>query len=114
MICRLILSLRKATDPTVIRAWNVDHFSTQIETRMLDPHGPHGVFLTPIRFNPPTATATNSGREVESEEEEEEEEEDVLAASDFYKSLAGRGWMIGEPRVDEHNKQYHSLTNVNT
>ena len=106
----------------MIRAWNVDHFSTQIETRMLDPHahGPHSVFLTPIRFNPPTVTATSSGREVESkgeeEEEEEEEEEQALAASDFYKSLAGRGWMIGEPtsRVDEHNKQYHSLTNVNT
>jgi len=111
MIYRLILSLRKATDPTVLRAWNVDHFSTQIETRMLDPHGPYGVFLTPIRFNPPTVTATSSGREVESDEEEEEE--DALATSDFYKSLAGRGWMIGEPRGDEH-KQYHSLTNVNT
>jgi len=114
MICRLILSLRKATDPTVIRAWNVDHFSTQIESRMLDPHGPYGVFLTPIRFNPSTVTATSSGRGVESEGEEEEEEGDRLVVPDFYKSLAGRGWMIDEPGEDVHNTRYHSLTNVDT
>ena len=26
MICRVILSLRKTTDPTVVRAWNADRF----------------------------------------------------------------------------------------
>lgn len=58
MICRLVLSLRKATDPNVIRAWNVDHFSTQAETQSQFHHGLEGV-LTPIRFHPPTLTVTS-------------------------------------------------------
>ena len=53
MICRLVLSLKKASDPNVIRAWNVDHFSTQSESL-----SSVGVALTPIFFYPPTITET--------------------------------------------------------
>ena len=61
MICRLVLSLRKATGPNVIKAWNVDHFSIEPETRV---H--HGVALTPLRFHPPTIASSERG--VQSEE----------------------------------------------
>lgn len=56
MICRLVISLRKATDPTVIRAWNVDHFSTQVVTQ--------GQFvpMSPLRFRASLSAAISSDR----------------------------------------------------
>ena len=63
MICRLVLSLRKATDPNVIRAWNVDHFSIQLETRARQ--GLDGVRLTPILFHSPTVTSSERGVQLE-------------------------------------------------
>jgi hypothetical protein len=56
MICRLVLSLKKATDPNVIRAWNVDHFSTQLDTL-----SPIDVPMTPISFHSPTITTSDRG-----------------------------------------------------
>ena len=56
MICRLVLSLKKATDPNIVRAWNVDHFSTQLDTL-----SPIDVPMSPISFHSPTIT--NSDRE---------------------------------------------------
>ena len=53
MICRLVLSLKKATDPNVIRAWNVDHFTTQLDTL-----SPVDVPMTPIFFHTPTVTSS--------------------------------------------------------
>ena len=59
MICRLVLSLKRATDPNVIRAWNVDHFSTQLDTL-----SPIDLPMTPISFHTPTITSSDreSGR----------------------------------------------------
>jgi len=54
MICRLVLSLKKATDPTIIRVWNGDHFSTQHDTL-----SPVDVPLTPIDFRSPTITSSD-------------------------------------------------------
>ena len=54
MICRLVLSLKKATDPNVIRAWNVDHFTTQHDTL-----SPVDVPMSPISFHTPTVTSSN-------------------------------------------------------
>ena len=68
MICRLALSLIKAADPQVVRTWNIDHFSTQIEAQTRFNHGPNDVLLSPIRFGPPTVTVMSWARGVESEE----------------------------------------------
>ena len=94
MICRLVLSLRKATDPSVVRAWNVDHFSTQIESQTNVYRGSDGVFMTPIHFRHPAATATSSGRGVVSEES-------GLITPGFRGSLAERGWSIDAPEENE-------------
>ena len=56
MICRLVLSLKKATDPNVVRAWNVDHFTTQVDTL-----GLIDVPMTPISFHVPTVISTERG-----------------------------------------------------
>jgi hypothetical protein len=100
MMCRLILSLRKATDPTVVRVWNVDHFSPQIETQAFNRHGPDGgALLGPMCFRLPTITVTSSRRGVESEE-------NVSVIPNFYTSLADRGWSIDGPRDDEHSGEH--------
>jgi len=85
MICRLLLSLRKATDPSVVRAWNVDHFSTQIETLTDSYRGSDGVFLSPVHFQRTTVTAASSGRG---------SEEGGLITPGFRGSLVERGWSI--------------------
>ena len=62
MICRLVLSLRKASDPNLIRAWNVDHFSTQVGTQNPSRGGSGGAHLSPLRFRGlTTPTLTNYG-----------------------------------------------------
>jgi hypothetical protein len=65
MICRLVISLRKATDPKAIRAWNVDHFSTLLETRIQTRHNWDGIHLSPIRLHPPTVSGSERGTESE-------------------------------------------------
>lgn len=69
MICRLVLSLRKASDPNLIRAWNVDHFTTQNGTQTLSPVLDRGgVNLTPLRFrNLATSLTTSEGDGIGSE-----------------------------------------------
>ena len=58
MICRLVLSLRKATDPNVVRAWNVDHFTNHTCSQTLS----DGPALTPIRFNRSLGMTTTDSR----------------------------------------------------
>lgn len=65
MICRLVLSLRKATDPAVVKAWNIDHFSTQSES--YTPSRLGGVAMSPMRFRRSTPTVPSSGRVTESD-----------------------------------------------
>jgi len=66
LICRLVLSLRKASDPNLVRAWNVDHFSTQISTQSRSGGlgggggGGRGTHLSPLRFRTLTTSVPMS------------------------------------------------------
>jgi hypothetical protein len=81
MICRLVLSLRKASDPSLVRAWNVDHFSTQVAVSQIQSVGSNGVHLSPLRFR--GFTTTNL-------EEETGSESGLMTG----RSLADSGWTI--------------------
>jgi len=59
MVCRLVLSLRKASDPNAVKTWNVDHFSNRIGTGFHQEQD--GVPLAPMRFHPPTVTNSERG-----------------------------------------------------
>ena len=86
MICRLVLSLRKASDPNLIRAWNVDHFSTHTESQTV-PRGLDGTHLSPLRFRGNSAGETGSG--------------DGLMVSTVSGTLAGSGWTVDALGVED-------------
>jgi hypothetical protein len=57
MICRLVLSLRKSNDRSVVMAWDVDHFATQFGADTQQ-----SVLLSPLRFRSVTTAAMSSER----------------------------------------------------
>lgn len=94
----------KATDPKVIRARNVDHFPTQIETQTkFNRYGPDcGMLLSPIRCRPPMVTVTSLERGGESEENR-------LLILGLHRSLAERGWAIDGPQEGKRDQRISSL-----
>jgi len=94
MICRLVLSLRKATDPNVVKAWNIDHFTTQFGT-----HTQHnGMLLSPLRFQTLTLAATSLERGTASEN-------DPMVRSATNSSGSGSGWTIDGSGEDESTRR---------
>ena len=91
MICRLVLSLKKATDPNVVRAWDVDHF-TQFEPQAH--HGSTGMPLTPMIFRPPTVASLERGMKWE---------ENRLAIPAVVNRPPPDGWTIDGPEGHEEN-----------
>lgn len=96
MICRLVLSLRKATDPNLVRAWNVDHFS-QVETQLH--RGQETTLLSPLRFYHPTVTVASLGRGMESE--------DGFMTPGISRPLADSGWTIDGPDDEDRIEHNH-------
>jgi len=101
MICRLVLSLRKASDPNLVKAWNVDHFSTQIDPSLSQSGGSGGVHLSPLRFRGLTTTLL-----VDSEEGTGSDN-GLMMASTLGGSVVGSGWTIdGDvPGEDESSRR---------
>ena len=82
----------------MVRAWNVDHFSTQEETQFH--HGQDAMLLSPIRFQHPTVTLASSGRGRESQI--------GLMAPGISRSLAESGRMIDEHEDEERRRRVDS------
>ena len=100
MVCRLVLSLRKAAGPGVVRAWNVDHFSTQIEIQTNVYRGSDDVLLSPLSFRHPTLTVSSFARGGA------ESEESGLLIPGPQRSLAeNQGWTIDGPEEDELSRR---------
>ena len=100
MICRLVLSLRKASDPNLVRAWNVDHFTTQINTQNIPSSSSDagGVGLSPMRFRGVAIPFANS-----------EGTENGMMDTTLGGSLADSGWTIdGTLREDVESSRRES------